>query len=171
MHKPLNKRSRWTISRWLFIGLTIVSLVILVMAVRTFLFNAQMSLGVIGTLTGRSLKGMVVNQQPYTSPDNGVLRFNQLHVLLRVAEDLDWQAINNKSKESKRYAFAKILNRHVMSIQEYQWVRTTTVRTLELKGKYNNRVDSLNIDRLRMFDSRFRTHYKVFTENLDSEAF
>jgi hypothetical protein len=151
-----SRLKRWTWKRWLFLLLVSASIVFLVIVVFRFLQQAQTSFAV-DTFEAKKIQGLLINQQRYDAAVNTTPTWRQVHVLLRVAEDYSWQKQHNRSARSQRFAIAKILNEHDMSLAEFEWIQQTALPIILSNDKQENA--------LRVFQKRFASiqHFSATT--------
>lgn len=117
--RPKQRRHGW---RWIFAILVVVSIVILAVAIRSFLIEASMTLGGLGAPSSGTLTSMIVNRRDYVPPTDSLLTPTQIAFLLRVVE-IDDSLRREKSEDAVfRTMMAQQFNAHVMSPSEYTWI-------------------------------------------------
>lgn len=125
--RPKQRRHTW---RWIFTILVVVSIVILAIAIRSFLIEASMTLGGIGAPSSGTLTSMVVNQRMYVPPADSLLTPTQIAFLLRVVELDDSLRKADADDGTFRTLMARHFNAHVMSPSEYAWITSHAEITL-----------------------------------------
>ncbi len=150
----------------------VLALVFLVLTLRVIFIEADMSLG-LSRVSGTGLQGLVINQQSYEPPIDGVLKPSQLSLLIHVVETLDSLQRADVSDSKSTSAFADILNQYTTSLSEYRWIRSMATRfekVVHRDVRNLPRSDSLNVERMRMFSMRLASHSHFFRDSLDKEA-
>ncbi len=171
-HAPSNEptKRRPSSRRWFFLTLVVLSVVYIGLTVRTFLLDADMSLG-LSRISGPGLEGLIVNRQKYTPPVDSVIRMSQATMFLHVIETLDSLHREKVRPNDLRSGFAAVLNRYTTSLTEYRWVRSVCMESMRRSSMTDlHGADSINAQRLRMFIPRFREYRGFFRDTLDREA-
>lgn len=117
--RPKQRRHGW---RWIFALLVVASIVILAVAIRSFLIEASMTLGGLGSPASGTLTSMIVNRRDYVPPKDSLLTPTQIAFLLRVVEIDDSLRREKADDATFRTMMAQHFNAHVMSPSEYAWI-------------------------------------------------
>lgn len=158
--------------RWKFIVLTVVSTIFLFYIIRSFILEAELSLG-LQNIPGFSVYSQVINKEPYAPPTSGVLTPRQIHIFLRIAEGLDSLDNNKESVAAVRKELVNVLNRHGMSLGEYRWTRKVVIALVENRKRRiepASHADSVNVFRVKMVEQRLLDCYPAFAKRMDKEA-
>jgi hypothetical protein len=153
---PTKHKSRWkTPGRWLFLVIVVASLAFVGMRIRDELRKADMSLQSTRLQTaGTTLSEMVINRQAFRTPRDSLLRTSQIAFALRVVYLHDTLSSQSASPAQAKRRMAVLFDTHMMSVEEYRWIRTTLLATLRNQGSTS--VLLRQKDRLRVTEQLFR---------------
>jgi hypothetical protein len=150
-------RSRWRRpGRWVFLILVLSALITVGLRIGEELRKANMSLQSTRLQSpGTTLAGIIINRQSFRIPRDTLLRTSQIAFALRVADLHDSLATQKVRPSQSRRRMAVLFDSHMMSIDEYRWIRSTLLSTLRGEGSAGRL--SRQRDRLRVTEQLFRT--------------
>lgn len=153
--------------RWTFIVFIVASLVFMSVKTAQFLQEADMVLGRKPLVVNPTLDDLLVNQQKWVPPSDGLLKQTHIHVALRIATALDSLNENESTGRVRRTTIATIMNEHMMTRASYSWIRSSIV-TFAIEAPASSQ-DSANLSQYKMVVPLVQKHKRVFLENLDYE--
>lgn len=103
---------------------------------------------------GTTLADMVINRQSFRIPRDTLLRVSQIAFALRVANLHDTLISQSASPSEVKRRMANLFDTHMMSIQEYRWIRSSLLAALRNEGSPS--LIQRQRDRLRVTEQLFR---------------
>lgn len=156
------KQPARSIARTIFYGIGLFALAFLTYRTVTFVQEARVAVN-IGTDSTDTPRQRIVNKSAFVQPDDGLLRLDQIDMMLHIIESSDSSSASSEGARINR--IVELLNEYTTSLDEYRWIRTSIARDL-MKAPQRNALRSLGrYETLLVKD--FQRHRRYFTDSLD----
>lgn len=122
----------------------------------------------IGTDSTNAPTQRIVNKLPFTPPQDGRLRLDQLEMMARVIESSD--SLPPSTAQSMRTKhIIELLNEYTVSLTEYRWIRTTVATEVAASTRGVRIAQSPLGDYYQVMMGMFLRHRAFFRDSLDEQ--
>lgn len=153
------RRSR---ARLIYYGFGLCALAFLTYRTVTFVQEARVAVN-IGTDSTDTPRQRIVNKSAFVQPDDGLLRLDQIEMMLHIIESSD--SASSSSKGARINRIVELLNEYTTSLEEYRWIRNSIANDL---SKTTSRAALRSLGRYETLLAKdFQRHRRYFTDSLD----